>query len=102
MNRGQVFESRKRFIEDGIGNMMSAKRDFDSIKYARSAITDQEYIRVKDIFGKAITIDVTGAELEDILSDMCRVILTGEEKVTPPNGIVTNKEVLRKISTLFN
>ena len=102
MNRGQVFESRKRFVEDGIGAMMSAKRDFESIKYARSSVTDQEYIRIRDIFGKAVTIDITGVDLETILSDMCRVILLGEEKVAPPNGIVTDKDALRKIATLFN
>ena len=102
MNKGQVYESRKRFVEDGIGTMMMAKQDFESIRYARSSVTDQEYIRIRDVFGKAITIDITGVDLEDILSNMCRVILISEEKVTPPSGIVTDKDALRKISTLFN
>ena len=102
MNRGQVYESRKRFIEDGIGTMMSARRDFDSIKYARSSVTDQEYIRIRDIFGTAVTIDITGVDLETILSDMCRVILLGEEKISPPDGIVTDKAALREIAPLFN
>ena len=64
MNKGQVYASRKSFIEQGIGQVMAAKRDFGSIKYARSAVTDQEYIRVSDIFGKAVTIEITGDDLE--------------------------------------
>ena len=34
MNRGQVFESRKNFVE-GFGELMEAKKDFLDIQYAR-------------------------------------------------------------------
>lgn len=101
MNRGQVYASRKNFIESGIGTILKAKRDFESIQYVRSAVTDQEYVRVRDIFGKAATIDITGEDLEKILSDMCRVVLLGEEDVSAPTGVITDKDVLRKISPLF-
>lgn len=101
MNRGQVYASRKDFIENGIGQIMAAKRDFDSIKYARSAVTDQEYVRVSDIFGKAMTINITGEDLEKILSDISRIILMGEEKVSVPSGVITDQDTLRKISPLF-
>ena len=101
MNEGQVYASRKSFIENGLGYIMAAKKDFDSIQYARSAVTDQEYIRVKDIFGKAVTVDVTGDDLEKILSDMSRIILMGEEKVSVPSGVVTDQDTLRKIAHLF-
>lgn len=100
MNRGQVYASRKDFIENGIGQIMAAKRDFDSIKYARSAVTDQEYVRVSDIFGKAVTIEITGNDLESILHDMCMVMLMGEEKNKAPN-CVTDNDTLRRISPLF-
>ena len=101
MNRGQVYASRKSFIEKGVGELMSAKRDFDSIKYARSAVTDREYVRVSDIFGKAVTLEITGDDLEKILSDMSRIILMGEEKVSVPSGVITDQDTLRKISSLF-
>lgn len=100
MNRGQVYASRKSFIEQGIGQVMAAKRDFESIKYARSAVTDQEFVRVSDIFGKAVTIEITGDDLEHILSDMCKVMLMGEDTQKAPN-CVTDIETLRKVSTLF-
>lgn len=102
MNRGQVYASRKEFIEEGIGMVMAAKRDFGSIKYARSSVTDQEYVRVVDVFGSAVTIDITGEDLERILSDMSRIILMGEERVNAPAGVVTDRDVLRAISPLFN
>ena len=101
MNRGQVYASRKDFVENGVGYLMSAKRDFESIKYARSAVTDREYVRIRDVFGKAVTIEITGDDLEKILSDMSRVILMGEEKVSAPSGVVTDQDMLRKISPLF-
>ena len=102
MNRGQVYASRKNFIENGIGALMAAKEDFLDIKYARAAVTEQEYVRVRDIFGKASTFEITGDNLEKILSDMCRVILMGEENVSVPTGYIDDKETLRKISSLFN
>ncbi len=100
MNKGQVYASRKNFVES-IGDLMAAKKDFLSIKYARSAVTDREYVRVHDIFGKAVTIEITGDDLEKILSDMCRIILMGEENVSAPN-CVTDMDMLRRISPLFN
>lgn len=101
MNKGQIYASRKNFVE-GIGELMSAKKDFLSLQYARSAVTDREYIRVRDVFGKASTFEITGDDLEKILMDMCRVILMGEEKVTAPNGYIDDREALRKIAQLFN
>lgn len=101
MNKGQVYASRKNFVES-IGDLMAAKKDFLSIKYARSAVTDREYVRVRDIFGKAATFEITGDDLEKILSDMCRVILMGEENVSAPNGYIEDRETLRKIAPLFN
>lgn len=101
MNRGQVYASRKNFVENGVGELLTAKRDFESIKYARSAVTDREYVRICDIFGKAVTIEITGDDLEKILSDMSRIILMGEEKVSAPSGVITDQDALRKISPLF-
>lgn len=101
MNMGKVYASRKNFIENGIGVLMAAKKDFESVRYARSSVTDREYVRIRDIFGKAVTIEITGDDLEKILSDMCRIILMGEEKVSPPNCI-TDRETLRKLAPLFS
>ena len=101
MNRGQIFESRKRFVEDGIGLMMSVKRDYAFIKYARTGLTDSEYMRIGDIQGRAVTLDITARSLEDILEDMSRINLAGKEKIAPPDNIITDPDKLREISALF-
>ena len=101
MNRGQVYASRKNFVENGVGTLLTAKSDFESIKYARSAVTDREYVRIRDVFGNAVTIEITGDDLETILLDMSRIILMGEEKVSTPSGVITDQDALRKISPLF-
>lgn len=100
MNKGQIYASRKNFVE-GIGELMSAKKDFLDVQYARTAVTGQEYVRVRDIFGKAATFEITGDDLETVLSDMCRIILMGEEKITAPKGYIDDKTTLRKIAPLF-
>ena len=101
MNKGQVFESRKKFVEDGLGTMMSVKRDYAYIKYARTGVTDSEYMRIADIFGGVVTLDITARSLEDILEDVSRVNLIDKEDIAPPKNVVTDKETLRKIAPLF-
>lgn len=102
MNRGQVFESRKKFVEEGIGTLMQVKQDFAFIKYARTGLTESEYIRIGDVQGRAVTLDVTAKSLEDIFEDLSRIILLKKEKISPPDNIVVDPDVLRKISVLFN
>ena len=101
MNRGQVFESRKRYVEDGIGTIMTVKQDFAYIKYARQATTDAEYMRIGDIQGRAVTLDITAKSLEDIFEDISRINLVKKENIAPPSGIVSDPNVLRNISPLF-
>lgn len=101
MNRGQVFESRKKFVEEGIATILSAKSDFMYIKYARVGLTESEYIRIGDVFGKSVTLEITAMSLEDIVEDIAKIMLIGNEKISPPESIVTDKETLRKIALLF-
>lgn len=101
MNRGQIYANRKNFVEENIGLLMSVKKDYGYIKYARKDISDSEYMRIGDIFGNALTLDITGRSLEDIFEDVSRINLISKEKITPPDNIITDKETLRKIATLF-
>lgn len=101
MNRGQFFESRKVFVEEGLGTIMKAKQDFSEIRYARSSTTDGEYIRLSDIVGRTAWLDVTARSLEDIFKDICRVVLVGEEKISPPASIITDVIKIREIAPLF-
>lgn len=101
MNRGQMFEKRKRFIEENIYSLLVVKRDFDYIKYARHNLTENEYMRIGDIQGRAITINITGMSLEDIFEVISRMNLLDKEEIAPPQGIVDDADELRAISPLF-
>ena len=99
--RGQEFIARQNFVEVTLHQALASKPDFDYIKYARDALTDSEYIRIADLQGKACTIDITGRSLEEIVEDVARIVLIPKEKITPPETIVTNPQVLRSIAPLF-
>ena len=101
MSRGQEFQKRKNYIEKTISELLSVKKDFGYILYARTSITDSEYVRIGDITGKAVTLNVTAMSLESIMEDIARIVLLPKEKVSVPSSIVFDKEELRKASLLF-
>lgn len=101
MNKGQIYASRKSFIEDGLGGVLQAKQDFAGIKYARNAVTEQEYMRIGDVFGRVVCINITGDSLDKILQEVSRVVLMGTEKVSAPAGVVNDIATLREIAPLF-
>ena len=101
MNRGQELQNRRRFVEDGIGAVMAVKPDFEFIKYASRSIDDREFMRIGDVMGRAVTLDITAKSLEEIFEDISRINLIGKENVNLPSCIITDQQELRKISLLF-
>lgn len=101
MNKGQMNVARKAYIENVIGNAIRVKQDFDYLKYAKTKVTEGEYIRIGDTLGRAVTLNVTALSLEEILEDISRVVLAGKEKVSPPHSIVLDGDELRAIAHLF-
>ena len=96
-----ILLSRKQFIEDGLGLILSVKKDFADIRYAKTSVTGREIIRVNDIFGRVAFLDVTGDDLEKIADDVFRLALMGKEKVSVPSGYITDTEKMRKAAMLF-
>lgn len=101
MTEGQGYMARLCFVEGTANNFLKHKEDFAYIKYGRTKKTNGEYVRIGDIKGSAITLDVTGRSLEAIAEDIARVILIGKENIAPPDNIVTDPEVLRTVAHLF-
>lgn len=101
MNTGQIVANRRNFIEHDIGKILAVKKDFDKIKYAHSGSTDAEYIRISDIIGSSVTLDVTALSLEDIFEEVCRVVLITEDHPIPPRHLIDDRDKLRKIAPLF-
>ena len=105
MNRNKEIRAREYYVNEILYNAMRPKKGFDNIKYARDSITDQEYVKISDIRGAAVTLNITAYTLEDILTDVCKVILVGvlgkHDKMQLPAGIVTDGDQLIKIAPLF-
>lgn len=101
MNMGQIYESRKNFVEVGIGAILPVKRDFKSIQYAHSNTTDGEYIRIDDIIGRSVCLDVTALSLEGIFDEVCRIALLGDDRPSAPRTVIEDRDKLRAIAPLF-
>lgn len=101
MTEGQGYTAKAFFIESTVYNFLKYKKDFGRIKYGRTLKTGKEYVRIGDIQGNAVTLDVTGRSFEAIAEDVARILLIGKENIAPPDNIVTDQEEKRSIYHLF-
>lgn len=101
MNLGQNYAQKKAYIEVLLSGVMRAKKGFDYIKYARTGLTDEEYIRIGDLRGNAVTIDVTTFDIEDIMMVICDYIVTGPTGKYVLPRIVVDEDKLIKTARLF-
>ena len=95
MNKGSYYTERKKYIHD-LEKVLKPIQDFNELKYACEYYTDTEYLRLTDILGGAIFIDITAKSLEDIFKEITKVI-NGKT----PDGIITDLTILRHVATLF-
>lgn len=101
MTEGQGYTARAFFIESTVARFMKHKQDFGRIKYGRTLKIGKEYMRISDIHGNAVTLDITGRSYEAIAEDVARILLIGKENIAPPDNIVTDQEEKRSIYHLF-
>ena len=101
MTEGQGYTAKAFFIENTVARFLKNKEDFGRIKYGRTLKTGKEYMRISDIQGNAVTLDITGRSFEAIAEDVARILLIGKEKIAPPDNIVTDQEEKRSIYHLF-
>ena len=97
-------KARKEYVEVKLCEVLKVKNDFEDIKYGRDVRADQEYMRIRDIFGGHITINITNLELHEILNYACWVVLNGfvrEGGIPTPDGIVADKNELRRLAPIF-
>lgn len=100
-------KARQEFIEIKLRDILKVKSDFEDIKYGRNSLTEKEYMRVKDIFGGHITIEITNLELSQILDYVSWIVVNGyitdDKGVACPDsgGIVTDRYELRKLAPIF-
>lgn len=101
MSKGQNFSEKK----DYIGTLRTALKpfqDFEDIRYARSYVTEEEFVKISDQLGNAAFLDVTGMTKAELLKEVARVILLDEiQGQFAPKSVVTDIERKRKIAPLF-
>lgn len=105
MTKADEIRKRQLYIDEVMRRTLQPRKGFDGIKYARIPSTDQEYIRISDVRGTAVTMDITAESLEDIMTDIFTVMLFGvmdkEGKVKVPPTIITDDEKLLELAPLF-
>ena len=99
MNKS-IYNQKAKYVNEVLRCAMLPMEDFGSIEYARSSVTDEEYIRIADKIGSVAYLDVTAESMEDILKSVSKIIL-GAEITTIPKGLITDKPKLRQVSALF-
>lgn len=101
MNNGQIYTD-KRGYTDTLRAALEPMLDFDDIRYARSYVTAEEFVKISDQLGNAAFLDVTGMTKAELLKEVARVILLDEiQGEFAPRSVVTDIDTKRKIAPLF-
>lgn len=94
-------DEKKKYVED-LNIMLKPMKDFDEIKYAAKPVTCEEFIKISDKLGGYVYLDITGETCQDILKDVCRVVLNSELSVIHfPKRLIHDRDQLREIAPLF-
>jgi len=101
MNIGQNYAQKRAYVEVLLSGVMRVMKGFDYIRYAREFQTEAEYIRIGDLTGRAITLDVTAFDLNDIMMAVCDYIVNGPDGKAVIKCIVHDEDRLIKASKLF-
>ncbi len=92
----KVYADKKAYVEQTLGAMLKPMCSFGSIKYARDAITNEEYVKITEANGYPWFICVTGDTEGIIGTEVCRML--GESH---PMGLVRDKRKQIEVNKLF-
>lgn len=97
----KVIEQRRRDYVEGLAVGLMAVKDFDAIEYTRT-YDGAEYVRISDIIGNALYLDITRMTLAEILKDVARCLVVGEHlEGIRPKGLITDRERKRRAARAF-
>lgn len=106
MNREKEQQIKREYVEKVLALALKPKKGFGGITYATDRMTDSEYIRITDVRGSAATLNITACSLEEILGDVCKIVLVGvlgkHDRMQLPANLVTEDRELLRIAPLFN
>ena len=91
---------RKRYVEN-LDHCLSAFEDFDSIKYAWSAVSGGEYVKLTNRLNGAVFFNVKGLTKAEIFKEVARYVLSGEVRDSVPVCLVMGHSERLAVDTLF-
>lgn len=96
------YDDRKAYVE-GLTIGLNALREFDGIEYTRKPLTGEEFVKISDLTGASIFLDVTEMTKAEILKDVAKVLLMGDidDSRIIPQSFVADKEQMLDIAELF-
>lgn len=101
MNNGQIYTDKRDYVS-ALKAVLEPIQDFLDLMYARSYVTEEEYLKISDQLGNAAFLDVTGMTKAEMLKEVARVILLDEiQGQFAPKSVVADIETKRKIAPLF-
>lgn len=100
MSAAEYYRERRAFIDE-LGNGLKCFNDFESIQYAWSIKTGEEYVRIQDAIANDVYLHVEDMTKADIYKEICRVILANEIDECVPNRLITDPDKKRTVFALL-
>ena len=99
----EYYDIRKTYIEGALQMALTPIRSFDGIEYMRKPLTGEEFVKISDLTGATMFLDVTGMTRAEILKDVARLVLMGDinDSAIIPIGFVSDEEEKLGIAKLF-
>lgn len=99
----EYYIRRRDYVEGALQMALAPIRSFDGIEYTKKTLTGEEYVKVSDLTGATMFLDVTDMTQPEILKDIARLLLMGdiEDSRVIPHGFVTDDEEKLAIAELF-
>ena len=99
----EYFNLRKDYIEGALQMALTPIRSFDGIEYTRKALTGEEFVKVSDLTGATMFLNVTDMSRAEILKDIARLVLMDDinDSAIIPIGFVSDEETKLDIAELF-
>ena len=96
------YDDRESYVE-GLSIGLNALREFDGIEYTRKPLTGEEFVKISDLTGASMFLDVTKMTKAEILKDVAKVLLMGDidDSRIIPQSFITDKEQMLDVAELF-
>lgn len=93
---------RRKYIES-VSAFMEPLTYFGKIQYGRRAMTGEEVLKISEVTGDSMFLDVTGMDLNEIARDIAKWVLMGEIETGDmiPKSLIASREGRLRAAELF-